>query len=79
MPEPFKYLFALVIVEDPIQQLLKRLLATQDTAEFEELSRELKSALHERVEKLRKEAQGLKEQSAAAERRKRPRNGKNKP
>jgi hypothetical protein len=66
-------------VEDRIQSLLKKLLATEDSEEFETLSRELKAALHERIEKLRAEARGLKSRSAEGDRRKRPRNGKNKP
>lgn len=65
-------------MEDQIQHLLKKLLATEDAEEFETLSRELKAALHERIEKLRKDARGLKSQTEA-DRRKRPRDGKNKP
>ena len=66
-------------VEDQIQRLLKKLLATEDAEEFETLSRELKAALHERIEQLRTEAQGLKLKTQESERRKRPRNDKNKP
>jgi hypothetical protein len=66
-------------VEDQIQQLLKKLLATEDAEEFETLSRELKNALHQRIEKLRDEARGLKSTTVEGERRKRLRNGKNKP
>jgi len=64
-------------VEDHIQSLLKKLLATEDAEEFETLSRELKTALHERIEKLREDARGLKD--VESDRRKRPRNSKNKP
>jgi hypothetical protein len=66
-------------VEDQIQRLLKKLLATEDAEEFGSLSRELKAALHERIEKLRKEARGLNLKTGDADRRKRPRDGKNKP
>lgn len=66
-------------VEDQIQRLLRKLLATEDAEEFETLSRELKTALHERIEQLRNEARGLKSKTIESERRKRPRNGKNKP
>jgi predicted nucleic acid-binding Zn-ribbon protein len=66
-------------VEDQIQRLLKKLLATEDAEEFETLSRELKTALHERIEKLRDEARALKLKAGESDRRKRPRNGKNKP
>lgn len=66
-------------VEDHIQSLLKKLLATEDAEEFEALSRELKTALHERIEKLREDARGLKSQTVENERRKRPRTFKNKP
>jgi len=64
-------------VEDQIQSLLKKLLATEDAEEFETLSQELKTALHERIEKLRADARGL--NTLESERRKRPRSGKNKP
>jgi len=67
-------------VDEYIQGLLKKLLATEDAAEFDQLSNELKSALHARIEQLRKEARGLKTGKVVeADRRKRPRNGKNKP
>jgi len=66
-------------VEDQIQRLLKKLLATEDAAEFETLSRELKTALHERIEKLREEARDLKLKTGESDHRKSPRSGKNKP
>jgi hypothetical protein len=66
-------------VEDQIQQLLKKLLATEDAQEFETLSHELKATLHERIEKLRDEARGLKSRTAESDRGKRPRNTKNRP
>ena len=66
-------------MEDPLHPLLKKLLQTQDPTEFEKLSVELRSLLHERIEALRKDAQSLKSKAIAAERRKRRRNGGNKP
>jgi len=66
-------------VDDQIQDLLKKLLATEDLAEFEVLSRDLKAALHDRIEKLRLEARKLNSKSSEDDRPKRPRNGKNKP
>lgn len=66
-------------MDDQIQILLRKLLATEDAGEFGVLSRELKSALHERIEKLRSDARGLKSRPSDIEGRKRPRNGKNKP
>jgi len=67
-------------VDEYIQGLLKKLLATEDAAEFDQLSNELKSALHARIEQLRKDARGLKTgKIVEADRRKRPRNDKNKP
>jgi len=66
-------------VEDQIQQLLDKLLATEDAQEFETLSHELKATLHERIEKLWAEARGLKSKTAESDRQKRPRNSKNRP
>jgi len=67
-------------VDEYIRGLLKKLLATEDAAEFDLLSNELKSALHTRIEQLRKEARGLKTgKGNEVDRRKRPRNGTNKP
>ncbi len=66
-------------MDDQVQSLLKKLLATEDPDEFEVLSRDLKTALHERIEKLRNDARGLKSQPGDIDRGKRPRNGKNKP
>lgn len=63
------------MVDDPIHTLLKKLLATDDLVEFEELSRQLRSMLHERIEQLRNEAKSLKPRARTPERRKRPRNG----
>ena len=60
-------------MEDYIHRLLQKLLATEDLAEFEALSTELKTALHERVESLRRHAQGLRPKAAPRERRKVPR------
>lgn len=59
-------------LEDPLHPLLDRLLATQDAAEFRNLSIELRSMLHERIESLRKDAQSL---AKNIERRKRRRDG----
>ena len=64
-------------MDDSIQKLLRELLATEDPVEFDTLSAQLRSLLHERIEKLRKEAAALKPR--ASERRKRPRNGEAKP
>ena len=66
-------------VDDQIQRLLKKLLATEDTQEFDTLSRELKAALHEKIEKLRRDARELKSRTGETDRRKRLRNGRNKP
>jgi hypothetical protein len=65
-------------VDDPIQKILKKLLATNDPLEFDALSSHLRTMLHERIEKLRKEARSLKP-SHATERRNRPRSERNKP
>ncbi|HXJ87507.1 MAG TPA: hypothetical protein VMS18_11870 [Candidatus Binatia bacterium] len=48
------------IVDDPIHALLKKLLATNDLVEFDSLSAQLRSMLHERIEQLRKDAKSLK-------------------
>ena len=66
-------------VDDQIQVLLKKLLATEDLQEFEALSGQLKTALHDRIEKLRKDARGLTSKPGETERRKRPRSAKDKP
>ena len=66
-------------MEDPLHPLLKKLLQTQDPAEFGQLSVELRSMLHERIEALRKDAQALKSKAIRTERRKRRRNEGNKP
>ena len=66
-------------MDDQIQVLLKKLLATEDLEEFEVLSRQLKTALHERIEKLREDARGLASNPGETERRKRPRSAKDKP
>lgn len=63
-----------MLVDDPIYLLLKGLLETDEPAEFDALSEELKSALHERVENLRHQARSLKEKYSDLECRKRPRN-----
>ena len=62
-------------MDDPIHKLLKKLLATNDLVEFDELSRQLSSMLHERIEQLGNEAKSLKPRVRTPERRKRPRNG----
>ena len=64
---------------DPIHPLLQKLLATEDPAEFEDISRQLRSMLHERIEQLRSQARELKNKEQKVERRKRRRNGSNKP
>ncbi len=66
-------------VEDAIHQLLKKLLATDDPVEFDSLSSQLKSTLHDRIERLRQQAQGLKDATRSSERRRKSRNGGNKP
>jgi hypothetical protein len=66
-------------VEDPIYQLLEKLIATEDLAEFDSISLQLKSLLHERIENLRRDARALKHRSASSERRRRPRNVGNEP
>ena len=63
------------IVDDPIHKLLKKLLATDDPAEFDGLSRQLRTVLHDRIEQLRKEAKSLKPKQRTTESRKRLRNG----
>lgn len=63
------------IVDDPIHKLLKKLLATDDLVEFDALSLQLRSMLHERIEQLRHEAKSLRPKVTPVERRKRPRNG----
>jgi len=54
-------------------------LATEDHAEFEKLSHELRTMLHDRIEALRKDAQALQSKTRKTERRKRRRNGGNAP
>jgi len=66
-------------VDDPIQNLLKKLLTTDDVAEFDSLCVQLRSLLHERIELLRKDAKSLKPNTKITDRRKRPRNGAPKP
>jgi len=66
-------------LEDPIHSLLRKLLATEDPGEFEKLSLQLRSMLHERIEQLRADAQALKAKEQKAEQRKRKRNGGNRP
>jgi hypothetical protein len=66
-------------VDDPIQKLLKTLLATDDVAEFDSLCARLRSLLNERIEQLRKDAKSLKPNTKISDRRKRPRNGAPKP
>lgn len=63
------------IVDDTIRNLLKKLLATDDVVEFDALSSELRSMLHERIEQLRNEAKSLKPRLRTPEQRKHPRNG----
>ena len=65
--------------EDPIHPLLRKLLASEDPAEFEEISLQLRSMLHERIEQLRKQAQSLKPKEHKVERRKRKRTDGNRP
>jgi hypothetical protein len=65
-------------VDDPIANLLKKLLDTEDMAEFEQVSGELKAALHERIEQLRKAARSLQEREKGMERRKAPRTDRKK-
>jgi len=66
-------------MDDVVHKLLKKLLATEDVAEFDALSLQLRSLLHERIEELRKEAKSLKPKSKIPDRRKAPRNGATKP
>ena len=67
-------------LDDPLHPLLRKLLATEDPAEFEELSLQLRTMLHNRIEQLRLEAKQVLKPTAPPkpERRKRKRNG-NKP
>lgn len=51
-------------VDDSIHQLLQKLLETEDLAEFDAVSLELKRELHKRIENLRKDAQVLKRKSS---------------
>lgn len=66
-------------MDDYIQKLLKKLLATEDLAEFDELSLQLKSALRGRIDALREQARALKAMSNQASDKKRPTNGGKKP
>lgn len=66
-------------MEDPIHKLLKNLLATDDPLEFDDLSRQLRTVLHDRIEQLRQDAKSLKPKQRSEERRKGPRHGTNKP
>ena len=66
-------------MDDPIHKLLKKLLATDDLVEFDALSLQLRTMLHERIEHLRNDAKSLKPKLNSPERRKRPRNGAKKP
>lgn len=66
-------------MDDPIHNLLKKLLATEDVREFDALSTELRLLLHERIEQLRKDAKSLQAKPQRVERRKRPRDGAYKP
>ncbi len=66
-------------MEDPIHPLLRKLLASEDPAEFEEISLQLRSMLHERIEQLRTQAQSLEAKEQRVDRRKRKRNGSNRP
>ena len=59
--------------------MLEKLLVTEDLVEFQALSMQLRSMLHERVENLRNDAKTLKSTAKPAERRKRPRDGPKKP
>ena len=67
------------MLEDPLHPLLKKLLATEDPAEFERLSHDLRTMLHERIEELRRDAQALQSKVKKTERRKRKRNDGNAP
>jgi hypothetical protein len=69
----------LTFVDDPAHKLLKNLLATDDPVEFDALSLQLRSMLHERIEHLRNEAKSLKPKLNLVERKKRPRDGTKKP
>lgn len=75
----YPYLGRAQRLEDPIQPLLRKLLASEDPAEFEEISLQLRSMLHERIEQLRKQAQSLKSKAQKVERRKRKRTDGNEP
>jgi len=67
-------------VDDPIHLLLKKLLATEDLVEFDAISLELKTKLHERIEALREQAKGLRSDPAESHaRRKRTKDGGNNP
>lgn len=60
---------------DPIHNVLKKLLATEDLAEFDALSAQLRSMLHERIERLRKEAKSLNSNGRNVDRQRRSRDG----
>jgi hypothetical protein len=66
-------------VDDLIHKLLSKLLATDDPVEFDSLSRQLRTVLHDRIEQLRKDAKSLKSKLRSSDRRKSPRNGTNNP
>jgi hypothetical protein len=66
-------------LEGPLHPLLRKLLATENPVEFEKLSHELRTMLHDRIEALRKDAQALQSKARKAERRKRKRNNGNAP
>lgn len=61
--------------DDPIHNVLQKLLATEDLAEFDALSAQLRSMLHERIERLRKEAKSLNSNGRNVDRQRRSRDG----
>jgi hypothetical protein len=56
-------------MEDPIQSLLSQLLAAKDAAEIDRLSTDLRSALHERIETVRRHARSISRKTGRTDRR----------
>lgn len=64
-------------MDDPIHILLKELLAAKEPAEIDRLSVELRTALHERISAIRRQARSLTAYEPASDRKKHTRrNGK---
>jgi hypothetical protein len=64
-------------VDDPIHILLKELLAAKEPAAIDRLSLELRTALHERISAIRRQARSLTAFEPSSDRKKHPcRHGK---